>query len=72
MIPLTTPSQDINENQYQMTHISMQPLCNDSGGQMLPPIPLSQLAEMETQVIASLVQQNNPLDDPPPIQPLSM
>ena len=48
------------KTQYQMTHISMQPLCNDSGGQMLPPIPLSQLAEMETQVIASLVQ-NSPM-----------
>ena len=74
MLPVTTPSQDINEH----TISNERPWYYDSGGQTLHPILLSQL-EMEPRTIASFStelstdqcqQQSNPSDDPPSLQPL--
>ena len=77
MLPVTTLSQDTNEHTIS-NDLSQQPLYDDSGGQALYPILLSQL-ELETQTIASFStelsteqcqQQSNPSDDPPSRLPL--
>ena len=77
MLPVTTPSQDINEHTIS-NDLNQQPWYDDSGGQTLHPILLSQL-QLEPQTIASFStelstdqcqQQSNPSDDLPPLPPL--
>ena len=77
MLPVSTPSQDTNEHTIS-NDLNQQPLYDDSGGQTLHPILLSQL-QLEPQTIASFrtklstdrcQQQSNPSDDPPPLPPL--